>query len=257
MRVTEIFRHPIKSFGWERLNAAALSAGAAMPHDRIYAITHGASAPEASSGAWARCHEFARVTNAPKLAALQIAFDPETDVIEAAHPEAAPLRAELSTEAGRRALADWAAPLMAPAVKGPFAIIRADERVALTDADGPYISVHSHASRRAIEAAAGGPLDLRRFRANFWIDAEDGADALTPFAEHAWAGREATLGAARIRFVEPISRCAATAANPETGARDRRVTPALDTLTGDRAFGVLAEVLTPGLVREGAALRLL
>ena len=64
-RVTDIFRHPLKSHGREALKEVTLSQGAAMPWDRHWAVVHEAS--KADGSGWASCANFSRGSKAPLL----------------------------------------------------------------------------------------------------------------------------------------------------------------------------------------------
>jgi uncharacterized protein len=112
------------------------------------------------------------------------------------------------------------------------------------------VSLLSLASLREVERAAGRRLDPRRFRGNLW------ADGGAPWEEFSWLGRELAIGAARLRVVERIERCAATNADPDTGARDANVPLALRRGFGHADFGVLAEVTRRGAIRVGDPVRL-
>lgn len=93
-------------------------------------------------------------------------------------------------------------------------------------------------------------LDSRRFRMLLELT---GAEA---HEEDGWIGGRIAVGGAILRVTKPVSRCAITTQDPDTGARD------LDTLRtiidyrglrdGKHAdFGVLADVERPGRIRLG------
>ena len=99
------------------------------------------------------------------------------------------------------------------------------------------------------------PVDGRRFRMNF------GVEDIPAHAEDGWIGRKVRVGEALVRPCGHVGRCAVTTQNPDTGIPD------LDTLrvlkgyrdevpaTEPLPFGVHAEVLEPGRVRLGDAVR--
>ena len=91
-------------------------------------------------------------------------------------------------------------------------------------------------------------IDPLRFRANVYFDGE------VAWREHDWIGAEIGLGAARLRVVSPITRCAATEVNPATAARDLDVPAALDRNFGHIDIGIFAEVISAGQVALGDAL---
>lgn len=89
-----------------------------------------------------------------------------------------------------------------------------------------------------------GSWDRRRFRANVVVDGAGEAEL---------RGREACIGAVRVRFGGPIERCVMTT-RPQPGgiARDTSV---LKTIHRERGgvLAVRAAVLTPGTIRTGDA----
>lgn len=104
---------------------------------------------------------------------------------------------------------------------------------------------------------AGLPeVDARRFRMLV------GFTGGTPHVEDSWAGRTLTVGGAVLRGGGLVKRCAATTRNPESGDVDLQT---LRMITGYRgrqetvlgpgaAFGVYADVLTPGRIAVGDAI---
>lgn len=111
----------------------------------------------------------------------------------------------------------------------------------------------SDASVARLGAAAGAPVDARRFRMLFELA------GCAAHEEDTWTGRRFRLGEAVVEIGGPVPRCAVTTRDPDTGRRD------LDTLAlirdyrgvrdGDAIdFGVYARVERPGRVRVGDAL---
>jgi uncharacterized protein YcbX len=126
----------------------------------------------------------------------------------------------------------------------PAGIFRLDGR-GFTDTDYPSISLCNSASNAALAEKAGQDLSPLRWRGNIWFD---GAAA---WEEFDWIGRELTLGAARLAVREPIRRCLATTANPETGQRDVDTLALLNGHWGHQNFGIYAEVIEGGQVALG------
>ena len=242
-RLAALWRHPVKSLGWEALDRVTLSPGACLPGDRLWALAHAASAFDPAAPGWVGPNNFARVTHAPRLAQVSARLDGA--VLHLAHPDAGPLTAEPDTAEGAAAIAAWATPLADGARPGPYRLVRAPGP--LTDAPDPWVAVLSMASLRAVCERAGCAPDPRRFRGNLWVD------GFPLWEEAEWPGREITVGTARLRVIEPIWRCRATEANPETGRYDARMLDALRTMTGDTAFGVYATVVEGGTVAPGDA----
>jgi uncharacterized protein len=113
-------------------------------------------------------------------------------------------------------------------------------------ADDAPVSLMSDASLHAL-----GVPDPRRFRMTIAID---GAE---PWEEHGWGGREIEAGEAVLRGIEPVPRCVVTTRDPEAGRVDHPVLARLAELRGKRdvTFGLWCEVVAPGRVRVGDAVR--
>ncbi len=221
-----------------------LSSAQALPWDRRWALAHAAGSWDPAAPKWIRCGNFVRVAHTPRFAQLRCALDEATGEVALSHPDLPPLTARPDTEVGAKAVADWIAPLAGEAKPGPFRIARAPD-AALTDMEPPWISLKSLASLEALSGKAGRPLDPRRFRGNLWIE------GIEPWVEFDWIGKELTIGPVRLRITERIGRCAAPAADPETGIRDTDVVGTLRATYGHTDFGVYAEVITGGAATLG------
>ena len=87
--------------------------------------------------------------------------------------------------------------------------------------------------------------EVSRFRPTLVVETDE------PYAEESWVGREVRVGAATIRIGVPIPRCAVIDLLPVTGVKDVRLLKTLAAhrplnRAGEPAFGVFAEVVTPG-----------
>lgn len=256
MRLTRLYRHPIKSLGSEALEQVTLTPGAAMPGDRMLAFAHGKSQFDPDQPTWVPRANFLNIANAPALAAVEIRYDEAASTVHLDHeltgPMTVPYGSETDSAATPDALSAWLSALAEKTLPGPYhlAIVPG---VALADSPLQAVSIMSERSLSSLSAREGVPLDARRFRGNLWID----SDALEPFAELDWEGRELRIGGVRLRVVEPIERCLATAANPDTGDRDAMPTQSLKRGFGHCLFGMLAKVVEGGVVSVGDPVELI
>ncbi|MFJ9389546.1 MOSC domain-containing protein [Nocardioides sp. NPDC101246] len=110
------------------------------------------------------------------------------------------------------------------------------------------VTVVTTASLRDLAGQAGDePVDAARFRPTLVVETDE------PYVEESWLGREVRVGGATLRIGVPIPRCAVIDVHPETGERDVRLLKTLAShrplnRAGEPAFGVFAEVVTPGAV---------
>jgi hypothetical protein len=246
-RLVAIWRHPVKSVGREALSEATLAAGRTLPGDRVWAVAHEASRFDAAAPAWVACPNFVLVSKAAGLQAVTASYDEPAGRVSLAHPDRPPLTVNPDLPAEAAALVAWIDPLVPPGRARPARIARVPGR-GMTDTDYASVSLGNLASLRALGERMGMALSAERFRINLWVD------GAAPFAEFDWIGREVGLGPVRLAVREPIRRCAATSANPETGRIDTDTPAALERWLGHRDFGVYAEVTVGGTIRPGDSL---
>lgn len=241
--VARLVRHPVKSAGYEDMPRATLTAGAAFPFDRVWAVAH-AAARLADPPAWAPKLQFLRGWGSADLMAVSCRSDPEAAEVTLSHPRCptATFRPDDPADAAR--LVAWLAPLWPATRPEPARVIRVPGQ-ALTDQDRPLVSVNSTASLADLSARMGQDLSPHRFRGNIWVD------GWTPWTEHALVGREIAIGEAILRVEDVIGRCRATHANPETGGSDADILGTLDRDFGHQDFGIFARVLRGGTVSLG------
>ena len=244
-RLTDIWRHPIKAHGFEALEQVSLIAGQTMPWDRAWAVAHDAARLDVDTAEWAPCSNFCRGAKAPSLMAIAAQVDVAAGTVALSHPDQGAITIDPADPDDAARLIAWLRPLNPPDRAAPARLYAVPGR-GLTDSDFASVSIASHASRRAMEQKMGADLSPLRFRCNLWLD-----DGLAPWEEFDWIGREFSIGAVIFQAVEPISRCNAIKANPETGRRDIDPLAALDRDWGHQDFGILARVVTGGTIARG------
>ena len=118
--------------------------------------------------------------------------------------------------------------------------------------DCQHLSLFSLASVRALAAESGSAIDPRQFRANLYVEPASSQ----PFEEEAWAGCLMQIGEQVLLGVtQRDTRCMMVNLNPETGQQDPRVLRAVAQKHQGQA-GVYANVVRPGLIHVGDAIRL-
>lgn len=248
--VTDIYRHPVKAHGREALSAVTLLAGKTMPWDRTWAVAHEMAKFDDANPEWAQCVNFSRGAKAPELMAINVTMDEAANTLTFTHPALDPLTINPDLAEDGAKLVAWTKPIM-PADRAPSdRIVRAPDR-GMTDTPFASISINSHTSLTNLSQSVGTPLSPLRWRGNIWID------GAAPWEEFNWIGRHARIGGALLKIVEPITRCPATTANPDTGKRDVDTLKFLSENYGHKDFGVYAEVVETGEIKTGDRLELL
>lgn len=247
-QVAKLVRHPVKSAGYELVDRAALTADMAFPFDRIWAVAH-AAARLPSPLAWAPKLQFLRGWGSAELMAISCVSDVAKGAVTLSHPSRPTETFRPDDPADATRLIDWLRPLWPTNRPEPAQVIHVPGQ-ALTDQDQPLVSINSLSSLADLSARMGRDLSIHRWRGNVWIE------GWAPWDEHDLIGREITVGTARLVVVEPIGRCRATAANPETGAQDVDTMAALEAEYGHTDFGIFARVTRSGDVALGDEVRI-
>jgi uncharacterized protein YcbX len=237
--LAQIWRHPIKGIGAEALDHVGLHVDRPLPWDRAWAVLE--EGGEASEG-WRPCRNFLRGAKGPSLMAVRARV--EEDTVYLSHPDRPDLSVTPGIEGADKALFDWLRPIYPADRRPPAALVRAPE-MGMSDANFASVSVLNLASLRALGQKLGQSLDPRRFRGNLWIE------GLAPWEEFDLVGKRLKIGAAELEVIEPIGRCRATEANPETGRRDAATLAALEDGWGHTDFGVYTMVRRAGRVAVG------
>ncbi len=247
-RLAHIVRHPVKSAGYQTLERAALTEGRPMPFDRLWAITTAGAKFHGAPQGWAAKMNFVRGAAEGSLQAIRADFDEARGHLRLSHPALPPFSGSLPADGA--ALIDWLRPLWPASRPAPVALVARQDGGALSDVPEPWLALLNLSSLRALGQRMGRDLSIHRFRGNLWLD------GLAPWEEFDLIGRELTLGTARLRIEEPITRCVATTFDPETGLAAGDTLAALETGWGHRDFGVYARVIASGTVALGDALEL-
>lgn len=237
--LAQIWRHPIKGIGAERLEHVGLHLDRPLPLDRAWAVLE--EGGEAADG-WRACRNFIRGAKGPSLMAVTARV--EDEVIHLSHPERPDLSITPGTPEAGLALIAWLNPIYPADRRPPAALVKAPP-AGMSDVPYASVAVLNLASLRALSEHLGQTLDPRRFRGNLWLD------GLAPWAEFDLVGKRIRIGEAELEGVEPITRCRATEANPDTGQRDATTLAALEDGWGHTDFGIYAMVRRAGRVATG------
>jgi uncharacterized protein YcbX len=241
--VTEIWRHPIKSHGRERVASVTLTEGQALPFDRTWAVAHERSRFDATRPDWQPCTEFSIGSKSPRLQAIALRRDATDGRLTLSHPDRAPITIDPDDETDAARFIDWVVPISNPDRMLPSRLVRAPQ--AMTDTGYASVSLINLASHRAVETQLGRTLSPLRWRGNLLVE------GLEPWAEMGWIGCRLRLGSALAEVVAPITRCMATTANPETGQRDADTLKALKFGFGHQDCGVYLRIIQGGTLADG------
>lgn len=198
----------------------------------------------------------------PRLVLVGVTWDPARSRLALSFPDGSTVADtvvagdEVTTDLyerrleGRLVEGPWSAALSAFAGR-PLRLIEANAPGRSVDrANGPVTIVSEESVAELARRADAATVDGRRFRMLVHVR------GCRPHEEDEWVGRAVRVGAATVRILEPVARCAITTTGPDTGTRDLDTLRTIAAYRGLRDgkhadFGVFGDVVEPGRVRVG------
>jgi len=245
--IAGIFRHPIKGFTPEPLDAVQLAPGEGFPFDRLWAVENGPSGFDPAAPAFVPKQKFTVLAQIAKVAAVRTRYDARTRVLHATAPGGGEFTGVLSDVTAREAFAAWLTPILGEDARGPLRLVEAPGQHRFTDHPKGQVSIVNLASVRDLGQRMGVELDPLRFRANLYVD------GWPAWSENGWTGKSMMLGWAKAEVFKPIVRCAAPDVDPTTAARDLEITKALFDNYGHLHCGIYVQVTSAGPLGLGDA----
>jgi uncharacterized protein YcbX len=239
-----IYRYPVKSLSAQALTEVQVTAGQPLPHDRRYAIAHGASRFDAADPHWQPKASFLALVRNARLAKLVSHYDEKTETLSIERDGREVVRGCLADLAGRAVVGQFLAAFMAEETRGRAQIAGAPG-LWFSDVPEPYVSIIGLPSIRDLERVTQAPVDPVRFRANFYLEGS------APWQEFRWLGKEISINGVRFKVEERIGRCAATEVNPRNGERDLTVLASLRSGFDHTDMGVYARPIGDGTLAVG------
>lgn len=255
-RVAALNRHPVKGFTPEPLDHADLTAGGWFPGDRMWAVEAGPSGFDPGAPEQISKTRFAVLMRAAAVAKVRTRWDEGANTLSVSHSDGSALTIRLDAADDRAAFADWLTPRLGDEVEGPLKVIPAGPDHRFMDSRNGFVSLLNLASVRDLEARMGAALDPRRFRANILVEGWP-AWVENAMGQANGAGQAIEVGETTLRGIKPITRCAATHVDPETGERDLDVCGALFQHYGHVLCGLYASVEAGGRIAVGDTVRTL
>jgi uncharacterized protein YcbX len=182
-----------------------------------------------------------------RLAGLHAHFDDGTHLLTIRENGDVAARGDLETPEGRAAIERFFATHFPDELKGPPKVLSARGH-SFSDVAKKVVSIINLGSVAAIENMVGLPVHPLRFRANLYVE------GWPAWREFDLLGQTLAVGAARLRIVKRIVRCAAVNVDPESAARDLEIPPTLMRRLGHSDCGVYAEVTASGSIAVGDAI---
>ncbi len=244
-RIQALYRYPVKGLSAESLASVELRAGEAVPHDRRFAIAHGAARRlDPANPQWMPKGFFLQLMANEKLATLQTRFDPDTGILTISRNGRQVCRGTITDPTGRAVVEQFMAAYMGSQARGQPKLVESREQP-FSDTNVPFVSIINKASAADLSRVVGRPVDPMRFRGNILVE------GIAPWNEFEWVGKTIKIGAAALRVEERTGRCAATNVDPQTGARDLTLPRSMQHAFGHEDCGIYSRVVEGGSIAPG------
>jgi len=243
-RIDAIYRYPVKGLTPQRLTRVALSAGATLPADRLYAIENGPSGFDPAAPAYFPKHRFLMLMRNERLAALRTDYDEANHMLSIQWEGRAAARGDLRNKEGRLTIEAFFRRFMPNELRGPPKVLSGAGH-SFSDVAKKVVSIINLASVAAVETAAGAPVHPLRFRGNVYVA------GWPAWHEFDLLDRELAVGDVRLKPVKRIVRCAATEVDPDTGLRNLALPRVLMDNFGHTDCGIYAEIIAGGEIAVG------
>ncbi|MEK9279478.1 MULTISPECIES: MOSC domain-containing protein [unclassified Bradyrhizobium] len=244
-QITGLYRYPVKGLTPEPLPRAALRVGQTLPADRRYAIENGPSGFDPAAPQWMPKTQFLMLMRNERLAALDTRFEDATNLLTIRKDGKVVASGDLETAAGRSAIEGYFTENFPSELRGPPKVLSGRDH-SFSDVARKVVSIINLGSVRAIEAILGGTaVNPLRFRANLYVQ------GWPAWSELDLVGQTLAIGAARLKVVKRIVRCAAVNVDPKTAVRDLEIPPTLSRSLGHMDCGIYAEVIADGEIGVG------
>jgi len=244
VRISALYRYPVKGLSGERLTSVAVLPGATFPMDRAFALENGPSGFDPVAPTWQPKIKFLCLMRNASIAALTTHYDDASAIFTVAKNGETLLEVKLSDARGRAALEQFFQDYMGSEARGRIRLLDSPGH-SFSDVAKKVVSIINLESVAALGQSIGRKAHPLRFRGNVYVE------GLPAWSEAGLVGRTLETGAVQLRVVKVIQRCAATEVDPETAQRDINVPDALYRLTGEDDCGIYAEVLSAGTIAEG------
>jgi uncharacterized protein YcbX len=242
--ITGLYRYPVKGLSPEPLQTVPLAVGQTLPADRRYAVENGPSGFDPAEPAWRPKTYYLMLMRHERLAGFKTLFGDATNLLTVRRDGEVVAQGNLETAEGRAAIEGFFATHFAEELKGPPKVLTGGGH-SFSDVARKAVSIINLDSIAAIETMAGAAVHPLRFRANIYVR------GWPAWHEAGLLHQRLAIGAARLKVVKTITRCAATNVDPDTAARDLDIPAALMRALGHNECGIYAEVVAPGTISLG------
>jgi uncharacterized protein len=249
MRITSLYRYPVKGLSPEPLTAARLDAGAYFPGDRLFAIENGPCGFDPDDPQHQSKTKFLVLMRMEALARLRTRYEDATGELVIMAEGEERVRARLSSAEGREAVAAFMRSFLDENLDGDPAVLAAPHGFRFTDSPSGYVSLINLASVASVAEMVGVQVDPLRFRGNIHVE------GIPAWSEFDLLGRELrSASGLRLKVTSRIKRCAATNVDPQSGARDLSIPKTLMQNLGHMDCGIYAEIIGSGSLAPGERL---
>jgi uncharacterized protein YcbX len=240
LKLNQIVRYPVKGLPAIVLPEVDLAAGEQLPGDRRYAFWRGEEPPEGGRSPHMRRFNFRQVAEDNALAALRASSTAPAQMTVSA-PDGSSVAADLESEAGKAALAEWVGAYLG---LGKLPLLESIDGQGFTDIGDKTLSLINLNSVADLSARAGHEIKIERMRGNLLVE-------MPAWSELDYVGQQLTVGEVVFEVDSRVKRCVATEVNYTTGQKDHGTPQTLMKNFGHADCGIYLRTVKGGTIRPG------
>jgi len=251
MKVTGLWRYPVKGLRGEPLEKVEVTPNASFPLDRRFALAHGESGITYNSPKWALKNEFHMLmhdSDVP-LSDLTPRFDETSRLLTILRHGTVEAQTFVDDPDGQLEINRYFQGILGDKTSKIEPQFVQARDFSFGNIEESVVSLINLASVRHLSSVVGQEIDAARFRGNILID------EARPWEERDWVGRVISIDdGISFEVVDETIRCGATVVNPSTCERDLNIPKLLQQNYGHLFCGVYLVAKQGGILASGAAL---
>ena len=249
MKITNLYRYPIKSFSKEEKNEVEITDFNRIVGDRIAAFKIGENTKNYE---WLPKKNYLSLMHVPHISKIKIKYIDSINKLSIKLPDRKEFLVNSSNKLKMESeISDY---LSKNKFEKDFNFISTnDNEISFHDTKDGGISLHSTGSEKELEMNLND-IERVRFRSNLIID------SCKPFEELKWVGKTIMISSLKFKVVKTITRCAAVNCNPSKGIYDKNILKLLPGLNGidEPSFGIKLKLISKGgIIKKGDPVRII
>jgi len=223
MKITKLYKYPIKSLTPSKSESLTLNENGYIEGDRLFGFRF-KDAGSRDNFEWQRKTNFAALMHMPQIAKLNVAYDEKNRQLIIRYDGNTIINANVDTQKDEieEKFTEFVINSDTDLIKNfpqrfPFVFIGGENSNHFHDTPNGGLTLHSQESLNDLNNQLGYEIEHTRFRSNIIIE------GINPWEEFDWIGKNIEINGLFFNVEKPVNRCLAINCNPSNGMTDKNV----------------------------------